>query len=73
MGCINFSFSRKLLWLTILFYATFVLELTLKVLVGSLQEDLGEDPGSKTDIISTLTRQLDWPTPIISSLTFHPH
>ena len=34
-------FSRILMWVPILFYATFVLELILNVLVGSLQEDLG--------------------------------
>ena len=33
------------MWVIILLYATLVLELTLKVFVGSLQEDLGEDPG----------------------------
>lgn len=54
-------------------YATFVLELLLKVFVGSLQEDLGEDLGSSTQIISTLTRILVWPTLIISTLIFHPH
>lgn len=55
----------------IYFYATFVLELLLKVFVGSIQEDLGEDPGFLTQIISTLTRILVWPTLSISTLIFH--
>ena len=57
MGHIN-RFCRKLMWLITLIYATFVLELIPKVLVISPQEDLG----SWTHIISTLTRQLEWPT-----------
>lgn len=57
---------------TILFDTTFVLELLLKVFVGSLQEDLGVDPGFSTQIISTLARILVWPTLIISTFVFHP-
>jgi hypothetical protein len=60
-------------WVTILFYATFVLEVILKLLVRSLQEDSGEDLGSSAHIISTLTRWLVWPTLIISTLIFYPH
>ena len=45
------------MWLTILPYATFVLELILKGLVRSLQEGSVEDLGSWAHIISTLTRQ----------------
>ena len=43
------------LWVTIFIYATFVLQLKLKVLVGSLQEDLGEDSGSWGHITNFLT------------------
>ena len=39
-------FCRKLMLVTIFFYATFVLQLIFKLLVGSLEEDLWEDPGS---------------------------
>ena len=34
------------MWVTILVYATVVFELIPKVCIRSLQEDLGEDPGS---------------------------
>ena len=34
------------MWVSTLFYAIFVLEIKLKVLVRSLQEDLKEDPRS---------------------------
>jgi hypothetical protein len=44
-------FSRKLMWVTILFYSTFVPALILKVLVRSLQEDYGKD---------TFTLFLNW-------------
>jgi hypothetical protein len=50
------------MWLITLNYATCVLELIPKVLARSLQEDSREDPQSWTHIISTLTRQLEWPT-----------
>lgn len=51
-------------------YPTFALELhvILEVLVRSPQEE----PGSWTHIISTLTRESEWLTLIISRLTFHP-
>lgn len=41
----------------VLFHTTFVLRLIFKVSVGSLPEDLGEDPGSLAHIILTMTRQ----------------
>ena len=44
-----------------------------KVLVISLYEDLGEDPGSWTHGDSTLSRKLVWSTLIISTLVLHPH
>lgn len=34
------------MWVTILFYATFSIQLILKVLVGNLQDYLGEELGS---------------------------
>ena len=43
------------MWVTILFYAAFVFELILKVLVRNLHEDLGEEEGSSAQVISTLT------------------
>jgi hypothetical protein len=39
--------------------------------VGSLYEDLREDPGSWTHVNFTLTRNLMWPMLIISTLIFH--
>ena len=46
------------MWVTILFYATFVLELIFKVFTGtgSLEEDLREDLGHW----AYMTRQLVW-------------
>lgn len=38
----------------------------------SLQEDSGEGPGSQAHIISTLTRKLEWPALIISTVSFPP-
>lgn len=64
LGYINFSkfsvghtnyFPRKLLWMTTLFGATFVLKLIFNVLVESQQEDLEEDLGFSTHGDSTLT------------------
>lgn len=60
-------------WVTILFYATFVLELILNVLVGSFQKDLQNNLGSGVHIISTPTRQFMCPRLIISTFIFHPH
>ena len=71
MGHIHY-YSRKLMWMIILFCATFVLYLIFNVLVTGLHEDLGEDQESWNHIISTLTRKLFWPTLIISTLIFHP-
>ena len=34
------------MWVNVLFCATVVLKLIFSVLVGSIHEDLGEDPGS---------------------------
>lgn len=56
VGHFNY-FSRKWMWVTTIFDATFVLESILKVLVGSLQEALGR-PGVWAHIISTLTKEL---------------
>ena len=39
------------MWVTSIFYATLVLELNLKMLAGSLEEDLGEDLGSLATIL----------------------
>ena len=66
-------FPRKVMWIIILFCATCVLQLIFKVLVGSLHEDLQEDPGSWTYVNSTLTEKLVCRTLIISMLIFHPH
>ena len=44
----NNCFPRKLVWVIIPFGATFLLKRSINVLVGSLHEDLGEDPGSWT-------------------------
>ena len=61
------------MWVVILFFATFVLVLTFKVLVRSLQEvDVEEVLGSSVLILSTLTRQLVRPTSIIFTTIFHP-
>jgi hypothetical protein len=50
----HYCFSRKLVGrATIVFYATAIHEQVLKVLVGSVQEDLGEDPWSWANNIST--------------------
>ena len=49
------SYSRKLMWVIILFYASIL----CKVLIRSrFQKDLGEDQDPWAHIISTLTRQL---------------
>ena len=67
MGHSNF-FSRRLVWVIILFCATFVLKLIFNVLVGNLHEN----PGSWTHMKSTLTRKLVWPMLIISMLISPP-
>ena len=61
------------MWVTILFYATFSIQLILKVLVGNLQDDLGEELGSWVFVISTLTKQISVAQIVISILIFHPH
>ena len=43
------------MWVTILVYAAFAFELILKALVRNLHEDLREERGSSTQVISTLT------------------
>ena len=64
MGYIKFSkfsvvhtnyFPTDLLWMIVLFCATFVLNFIFDVLVESLHEDLGEDMGFSTQDDSTLT------------------
>lgn len=42
-----------------------------KMSVGSPKEDWEEDPGCTIHIISTPTRQLEWPILITSRLIFH--
>ena len=54
------------------FCAMFVLQLLFDMLVGSLNEDLGEDPMSWTHVNSTLTKKSLWPTLIISHAIFPP-
>ena len=44
-----------------------------KVLVGSFQEDFGEDLQTWALIITILTRQSEWATLIIVTLIFHTH
>ena len=61
------------MWVNILFYFTFNVKWLFylcQVLVGSLKEKWGEDLGSWIHIISTPTRQLEWPTLIIFMLSF---
>ena len=60
------------MWVIELIYITFDLESMLKVLVGSLREDLGENPWSWARIIATLSRHIVWPTIIISPLVVCP-
>ena len=48
------------MWAINLYCATFVLQVIFNVLVGSLYEDLGEDPRSWTHKIFNLTRKLVW-------------
>jgi hypothetical protein len=57
--------SRKLMWVTIVSYATFVLELILQG--GSLQEDFGEDLGLQPTISIQLDNQCG------QHRFFHPH
>ena len=57
------------MWVTILFYATFSIQLILKVLVGNLQDDLGEELGSWVFVISTLTKQISVAQIVISTHT----
>lgn len=45
------------MWVKVSFFSTFVLELILKVLVGSLQEDLREDLRLWAYIICTPTNR----------------
>ena len=56
------------MWAVCLFCATFVLQVTSDVLVGSLHEGLGKDLGFRTQVDSTLTRKLVWHVVIISTL-----
>ena len=51
--------------MAVLFHTTFVARLNFKVLVGSLPEYLGENPGSLAHIILPMIRQVMWPTLII--------
>ena len=54
------------------FCVTFVVQLMFNVVVGSLHEDSGEDPGSWTCNSSTVTRKSVWPTLIIFHIDVPP-
>lgn len=55
----NNCFPKKLLLVISLFSTMFVLHIMFSVLVGSLYEDVGEDPGSWTHVNSTLSEELE--------------
>ena len=57
------------MWVTILTYATFVLDLVIKVLVRS---EVPRKTYGKTHIIPPLTRHLQWPALFVSTLIFLP-
>ena len=63
----NKCFPRKVMWVIVLYCATFVLQVTSNVLVIIPYEDVGEDPRSWTHVNLTLTTK--WVYPM---LIFHP-
>jgi hypothetical protein len=67
--------TLKIMWVTILTHATFVLDLVVKVLVRSEvpRKTYGKTRGLGPTLFPPLTRQLQWPALFVSTIIFLPH